>query len=196
MRWVLAIVLSSPMLAQSSPPSSRPQPPDLRIEIDRLKKEVAELRKDSEINDTLRNSISNEVSTLQKYAFANLSTSSPGGYSRLDTNIGILLVSLKSVEPYLDGYKVALEIGNLSTATCTSYTVSAAWGPRSVQTLNSKNFRTYNDLRRRAEFERSDSLAPSRWNPVELIFPTTKPDGIAFVELTIDVKEVSLARPK
>jgi hypothetical protein len=51
------------------------------------------------------------------------------GYGKLETDLGTLFVSTESVDPYLDGYKIHLNIGNPSYATFSDFKLIASWGP-------------------------------------------------------------------
>ena len=61
---------------------------------------------------------------------ATFDPASPGPYQRVDTDIGPLLISLGKAEPYLDGYTVHINIGNLSSATLIGFKLSAKWAKR------------------------------------------------------------------
>src|ERR1019366_4693918 len=84
----------------------------LRAEIAVLRSEIASLKKTSDQHLNWFTEAWEDISDL-KAEKTSFEPSSPGPYHyhRLNTAVGPMLVSLGTVEPYLDGYKVALEIG-------------------------------------------------------------------------------------
>ena len=101
--------------AQTKPATHPSADDSLRKEIASLKQQVATLaiRLTSLESDLATYKSSQEFDKeLSKRDSVMLDPSNPQGYSRLDTANGWFLISLKSAEIYLDGYKLTLNIGN------------------------------------------------------------------------------------
>src|SRR5262245_48000564 len=106
---ILYMLIAAPLVfgqPTKAPPSETAA---LRAEIDRLKKQVAELKAEADSNykaaDFTINDLYSKVLKLEQYNTVNIQTDATEGFSRLETGMGPLLVTLKSVAPFLDGYK-------------------------------------------------------------------------------------------
>jgi len=141
-----------------------------------------------ETNADLIGQYGTEIYTL-KHAEAELDPASPDKYQRIETTVGPLLVSLGKAEPYLDGYKVQLQIGNPLAAQFSGFTVSTLYAPRKRK---DENFLQWFKKRKSKEFVFTQTLISSRWNVVELIFPDVKPDAFGWLNVSISVNQVLL----
>lgn len=129
-------VFGQPVGGQTVTPLKSPSVtrPDLSVQQGR---DIAELHKKmKELNDTLE-ALQTYIFTTQderlsalEHRSAVFGPASPGPYSRIDTEVGPLLISLGKVEQYLDGYSVQIEIGNLSAASLIGFKLSASWAKR------------------------------------------------------------------
>ena len=63
-------------------------------------------------------------------------------YQKVECNNGPLMVSVDSMESYLDGYKLTLQIGNPSYMTYTGFTVTTFWGPDWQTFAGTNNYRS------------------------------------------------------
>ena len=128
-------------------------------------------------------------SALDGRKAAYLDPSSPGGYTRMDSSAGSFVVSLEDVQPYLDGYKVTLNIGNLTSATYQGFTLKAEWGRDLFNFAQSEK----KDSSRQKNFSFTQSLQPGAWNKVQIVIPSTKPEDFKFLRLSIDTDVISLS---
>ena len=96
-----------------------------------LNKQIKELKESLEVTDKWVLDNWDKLDNLaSKYTIAELSPASPKKFIRIDSLSGFsLLVSLEDVTPYLDGYRVKLEIGNPTTAVYVGYKMTVEWGP-------------------------------------------------------------------
>lgn len=67
---------------------------------------------------------------VKPYLTATFDPTTKEGYSRLDTNVGTFLIAVQDVQPYLDGVKVRLEIGNIQSTTFNGFAVNGKYGLR------------------------------------------------------------------
>jgi hypothetical protein len=166
-------------------------PPDTRSllkKIESLEKKVADLESAMEANADLIGQYGSEIYRL-KHAEAELDPASPDKYQRIETAVGPLLVSLGKAEPYLDGYKVQLQIGNPLAAQFSGFTVSTFYAPRQRK---DEKFLEWIRKRKGKDFVFTQTLISSRWNIVELIFPDVTPDAFGYLKVSISVNQVIL----
>ena len=64
------------------------------------------------------------------YEWAEFDPAASRGYGRVDSVGGLFLVSLENVQPYLDGVRVTLEIGNVQSASYSGFTIESRYGKR------------------------------------------------------------------
>lgn len=120
---------------------------------------------------------------------AYLDPSGNGGYGAVQTDVGILLVSVSRVWPKADGTELVLEIGNPSSATYVGaeaqidynvrYVGSAEWR-NSVRTTRTKILKP---------------LHPASWNTITISLPGIKPDLLGYLAVNVDPDEVRLNKP-
>jgi hypothetical protein len=197
-------------LAQTSArqnPSAPPKPAAAKgpledgstASVDELKKQIADLKFQI---DSLRELVSamsimvvddSHRTDLVAPASAVFDPSSPNTYKNLATPAGSLLLSLGKVEPYLDGYKVELQIGNPLVATFRGFTVSATWAPRRVTYSGPDS--DWTKQKRSKTFSFTQDLLSARWNIVELILPETKPDQFGQLEIVISTNNILMGTP-
>jgi len=75
-------------------------------------------------------SLTDRLDTLQP-RYASIDPSQKGfGVAR--NNLGSYLIAVEEVQPYLDGHKIKLRVGNLTAGMLTGVTVTLSYGPRLV----------------------------------------------------------------
>lgn len=114
-------------------------------------------------------------------------------YQRLDTKIGSLLVSVESAEPYLDGYKVRLNIGNPSYVTYTGFKLKVKWAKKyDSSKFSYASWSEWSKSIREKEIPFTEKLEPGTWNEVELILSPASADQLGYVRLSIETNQVGL----
>jgi hypothetical protein len=165
-----------------------------RKEVEALRGEIAILRKQIEslreqVTSLQNNMASNSLDVYKlKHEVAEFDPSSPGPYERVDTSVGPLLVSIGKVEPYLDGYKVGLEIGNPLSVTFNGFDIQAAWGPRYKI---GQNYAKWLVARQEKKISLTDRLSPGRWTPIEIILPSTESKDFGYLSIQLTVNNLS-----
>jgi len=151
---------------------------ELEKQIQALREETAQKIQQRIVADTALLSLAEKVSP----DLTVLEPSRPHIYQpvRLDSSGIILLVSLERVEPYIDGYKAILDIGNPSSARFSGYDVTTSW--------------SYDETRYKKK--RSDTftgtLEPGTWTKTELILPGTSGSELRFIAIGIKASSVVL----
>jgi len=77
-------------------------------------------------------------------------------YNTARNQFGTFPISIEKIEPYLDGYKVSADIGNLTSSTFSGAKVTLGWGASSK------------------EFDLTTDFYPDRWTQVELVATPAK----------------------
>jgi hypothetical protein len=123
-------------------------------------------------------------------------------YQRVECNNGPLMVSVDSMESYLDGYRLTLQIGNPSYMTYSGFEATTYWGPSWQDIAGTNNFSEaisakWQSLQRSNTVTLTDSLMPGKWNWVKIIVAPAKPDEIRNLEMSFKSSTVSfMTMPK
>ncbi|MHA1685591.1 MAG: DUF3251 domain-containing protein [Candidatus Heimdallarchaeaceae archaeon] len=160
--------------------------------INKLEQEVSQLQR--QIQELQFKVLSVEYSQ-DRYNTVVLDPSSPKGYQRINTSSGFFLISLMSMESYLDGYKLILHIGNPSTATYKGFNLKVKWGKRFEYKEFLSDFSAYNKWKetlQEKKVEYTDDLNPASWNKIEFIISPAKPEQLGYIELSMETNIVSL----
>jgi hypothetical protein len=103
-----------------------------------------------------------------------------GGFSRVNSSIGIFFVSVEEVHPYLDCYKVIFIIGNPYAISFVDPTIKLKWNRTYEKYLYeckekgvTPKYSEYIALSKEKEFSIIKDLKPKTWNQVELVLNAT-----------------------
>jgi len=134
------------------------------------------------------------------------------GYATLDSGMGILLISCEDAQPYLDGHRLKLRIGNPLYMRFSGFTLTFKTGrrppeiPTKVSTQQGglgaffqkwrKDSQEWKDSLKQSEESFAAELDPGSWTTVEATLSQTKPEDIGYMEVTISTSKVSLTPPK
>ena len=124
-----------------------------------------------------------------------LSPSDTKGFLKIETSSGFFFISLKNTEPYLDGVKVYLEIGNPINATYNGFIFKVKYGPHLDYTQISNNtdyYSKWNKSLKEKEISFSDKLMLGRWNRINFILTQIKPEEFGYLEIVMESVNVSL----
>ncbi len=174
-------------------------------EVATLKEELAQVR---QTNQVLSRNISAAFVMMNHYQTvgheAVFDGNRPGPFVRLNSDSGFFLVSFKDAQPYLEGYRVTLELGNPLAADYANCQVHVAWG-RSEPEANSEMFtnvnafETYTNAYRSWETSLKSNDIPipgrliaGRWNEVQLVLSPAKSSDLGYVRIKLDTPAVTL----
>ena len=96
-------------------------------------------------------------------------------YQLARTRYGTFTISAKDVTQYLDGFKVRLEIGNLTSAQFTGAEISVAWGAS-----------------HRKQFQVTNSFRPGTFTEVEVALTPAKSEDVKRLTVGISVNQLVL----
>lgn len=113
-------------------------------------------------------------------------------FSLVQTRFLPLLILPVNATPYLDGYRITLDIGNPYKASMNGLTINANW--ELPQTNNTISFddATKAPVKRR-EFDRADVLASGQWTRVTLDIAPASAEEIRCLRMQLDINSVGLA---
>jgi hypothetical protein len=157
-------------------------------EIDSLKVSVASLEQRVKAAEEQGALLQGQVFTLQlqtePYKTAAFDPASPPEYHRIDTTGGTFLVSVRSVTPYLDGFRVTCNFGNPSSATFHGFKLKAKWGPRfDVVQAKKMTYEQWQTAMREKEISLTETLQPGSWNPRSFVLSPAKAEEIDTISL-------------
>jgi hypothetical protein len=133
-----------------------------------------------------------------RYSKVYLDTSSKG-FQRLDTNCGTFWVMLEDVEPYTNGYKFVLSIGNPYYAIFSGMKTRARWGPAFDAKASEKDMSSYEAWEKTLKEKEetiTNELRPGTWNKMTVILAPAKQEDLAYVEFSMTVEQVKLGDSK
>ena len=140
-----------------------------RNDIKKLKREVADLQA--------------TVSQLQwditfgKFESVAYITPGSDGYAIIKSDLGYMVVSLDDVQPYANGCRITLCIGNLTSAQVDGATAKLEWG--SVDDKGTP----LNGYARSRDISFSQALRPGAWTNVPVVLEGVPPTDLGFVRV-------------
>ena len=120
------------------------------------------------------------------------------GFSRINTDSGFFLVSLENVEPYLEGFRINLEVGNPLLATYKNLKFQVSWGKKfdSKEAANDPNaYQKWLSGLHSKKISIPDDLAAGAWNKVQLVLSPAKSDELGYIAVKLSTDTASLRRP-
>lgn len=116
---------------------------------------------------------------------------SSDSYQRVNSNNGTFLVRVMRAEPYLNGYKVFLAIGNMTMATFSGFDLTLRWSTKEPD-ISSGKWLQWLRSRKVKEEHFTQDLLPGRWNQVDVILTPARADELGYLEVSLATNVVSL----
>jgi hypothetical protein len=153
--------------------------------------------------DSLKNEVEANIYELGvlRAAFYNddssivLDVGSLNTYQKLNIPTGFFLISIIDTKPYLDGYKVYLNIGNPFFITYGDIKCKVKWGIKNENFKREKYIEWWQSLRKK-EISFTQEIKPGSWNKVELILVPAKPEELGYIKLDIETDYISLIKER
>lgn len=143
--------------------------------------------------EDLKNKTSLHDAQLEAVDEADAIVSEGGNYGIAKTRQGIFLVSIEKLEPYLDGYKATLHIGNISTLTMLGGDFVVKWG-LPWNTPNKKLTDIWAS-RKSKKFTFAQNFPVGSYTAIEVALTPAKPEEVKTLNVAISWNRVSLRLP-
>lgn len=112
------------------------------------------------------------------------------GFGLVKSNNGDFLISVKSVDPYLDGVKVTLRVGNMYNADFVGCRFDVKWGSKPPSGFNG-----YSDWMKSLQ-EKSvsivDRIRAGRWTEVSFVLSPAAPSRFGYMTISMTTDVVGL----
>jgi hypothetical protein len=117
------------------------------------------------------------------------------GFQRIDSNVASFAVSIGNLQPYGDGSKLTVKIGNPAAAAFSNAKLHVKYGPRYPEIEDPKfaeKFVEVDSKVRTKEIALTKEIAGASWNPNQIILPGVRPDALGYVEIRIETDVIHL----
>lgn len=155
---------------------------ELNNKIDKLE---LNMRQEIESNRLERSRLETDISLLKlRWRATEILDNSkallmPGssGYSVIETDLGILVVSLNDVKPYANGSQVTLRWGNILNTSINGFRMYIDYGDVDEEGMPNE------ETMREKEFQSSNRLREGTWNDIEVVLEGVRPENLGFIRL-------------
>jgi len=111
------------------------------------------------------------------------------GFLRLDSDNSTFLISLEDASPYLNGYRIKLDIGNPSDATFSNAKLKVRWS-HALKSIDS--YDSWQKSIHEKEVTLTDDLAPGKWNSVTVDLIPCASDELGYLEVSLQTPTITL----
>ncbi len=155
-------------------------------EIENLKVQVDSLKANQEsMLLVLRTLFSNQSKLLHDQVIIDPASK---GFQRLDANNGSFLISVEDVQPYLNGYKLLLSIGNPLDMTFDGLIFKITWG----KFRKEESYEDWHNKLNTRDISVVNEIRPGSWNKVELLLVPAGASDLEYISLQIETNQVRL----
>ncbi len=114
-------------------------------------------------------------------------------HNRVDTDLCPMLLYTEKAEPYLDGYKVRMNLGNPSAILFDGFELAAHWGPKATKTLQGEEWRA----KQHSITNKINVPLPSgTWTPFDLVIAPANAEELRRTRVQVRVGRLSLVQGK
>jgi hypothetical protein len=197
--WTIGFVVVCALLAGCNPPATD-------------KAELDEIRKRLDLNEkTLANLQRGQTELKRQLLLVNLDrtkhkaiTLDPAErtYERIDHDTGFFYVSFQNVQPYGDGQRITLHIGNPLMATFVNVELEVEWSPRFPERKEGmsdddfqKLYQAYVDATHKKTVRLDKKIEQGSWNTVQFVIAPAPADKFGVLEIaSVKTSTVELVR--
>lgn len=134
------------------------------------------------------------IDKLQDFRIRSLENRVEASYASVNCNSGgfdslmmgspklLMLVICRNIEPYLEGHRITLEVGNPHSFNFGGITGSLGYGKDWAE--------------KDAELNFAGDLVAGRWTPITVIVNPSKPEEMRFLTLKINARSAAPASPR
>ena len=190
---IFAFLINSPIFAQT----------DSEERIKALENRVAALeeyvKKLSPTMDEFSKVLVNNLDGQVKEATGRIAVLNPVNkmFTKIETNSGMFLISVKKMEKVDNGYRLVLEIGNPNAATYSGVKLRLHWGKKWDPTFVHPSYDEWRGSLKGAEYSYPGALESGQWTQISVdVVPAENTSQIERLECEMDVETVKLQEPK
>jgi len=177
-------------------------------ELDALSARVGALEASQDVQqNTIRRLLSQARRDAIQYVAAEFNPAADEGFQRVDTSLGTTLVVLDDVQPFADGSRIELHIGNMTNGNLAKVTLKVMWNSKEPveppETATADERAAYDEAfvkwlegERSKDVELTQSLSRGAWTVVTTNVPGVPPDELGYVRIALDAGQVSLTNPR
>jgi hypothetical protein len=143
--------------------------------------------------DSLRERVQDLEYRLSSEGVAMVDCAKPG-YDRLTTSLGTFLISCDNAQAYLNGYRLRLRIGNVTSGTYFSPEVAIKWMAGRYDDLLEGAGDSTSGKVGRTTVQLTTDLMPGSWTPIDVVLAPATAEQLNYIEVRLSVDEVSLRR--
>ena len=175
--------------------------------------QIEQLKRKNETLDNFLSDIQKELVLKEERIYAAILDPSDPKFGISKNEIGLFPVSIENIEPYLNGYKIKLNIANLTSCEISNPEISIRYGRKTIKFPEyrndlspSENQNILNKYKEDSEkiknetktltIESTTALKSGNWNSVEIIIPSAKTENIELIQVYINAKTISLRKDK
>jgi hypothetical protein len=115
-------------------------------------------------------------------------------FQRLDSDSGSFLVSVVDVSPYLNGYRLKLNMGNPSSARFANSTIKIRWAKAyDFSKFTADTYSSWQKSIHEKSVTLTSDLMPGTWNHEDVDLIPAGSNELGFLEMSIDTPTVSLS---
>jgi len=111
-------------------------------------------------------------------------------YATVKTEHGAFIVVCKEATPYLDGYKVKLAIGNITSASFSGAEITATWGAMNPV----ERFLDEHKKEQKKTFNLTTIFPPGQYSDIEIVLTPAKPEEIKKIKVSLLFNSISLRK--
>lgn len=152
-------------------------------ELTTLKGEVEDLKFKASMHDV----------QLETVDVSEAVVSEGGGYGIAKTKQGIFLITIEKLEPYLDGYKATLHVGNTSTLTMLGGEFEVKWGlPWDSPNKKPKEIWA---SRKSKKFSFTHTFSPGAYTAIDVALTPARPEEVKTLNVAPLWNRISMRLP-
>ena len=129
----------------------------------------------------------------------NLDLSGNGGFMKIETDLAMFFVSVKKVEPYLDGVQVTLSVGNPMNATYNGLKMKIKYATTAyaidLSATGTDKYDQWKKTLKEKSIDLNTEIKPGTWNTAKFTIPAISPADFKYLNLEINSDSVSLLQP-
>lgn len=119
-------------------------------------------------------------------------------FIKIESDLAMFFVSVKQVEPYLDGVQVTLSIGNPMNATFNGINMKVEYGTHNALDFSPEGTEKYNQWKKtltKKSIDLNTEIKPGTWNTAKFTIPAINPKDFGYLYVEMNSDSASLLQP-